>query len=51
MILSESAGLAAVNAAGAGIAVQDVPYAELQAKLLERNQLLKLDDVRTKPKK
>ncbi len=51
MILSESAGLAAVNAAGADIAVQDVPYAALQARLLERNQLLKLDDVRTKPKK
>jgi len=51
MILSESAGLAAVNAAAAGIAVQDVPYAELQAMLLERNQLLKLDDVCTKPKK
>lgn len=50
MILSESAALAAVNAAGAGIAVQDVPYAALKSRLLERNQLLKIEDIRTNPR-
>jgi hypothetical protein len=51
MILSESAGLAAVNVAEADIAVQDVSYATLYPKLLERNQLLKIAGVRTKSRK
>jgi flavin-dependent dehydrogenase len=45
MILSESAGLAAVEAARRDLAVQDVPYASLAPKLRERKQLLKIEDV------
>jgi hypothetical protein len=45
MILSESAGLAALQAARKNIAVQDVAYAALRPKLIERKQLLKIEDV------
>jgi hypothetical protein len=45
MILSESAGLAAVKAARAGIPVQDVSYDTLHPELLARQQLLKIDQV------
>lgn len=48
MILSESAGLAAVEAARADLAVQDVPYAALQPRLIERKQILKVEDVPAK---
>ncbi len=45
MILSESAGIAAVEAARRDLAVQDVAYASLRPRLLERKQLLKVEDV------
>jgi len=48
MILSESAGLAAVEAARADLAVQDVPYAALKPRLIERKQILKVGDVPAK---
>jgi hypothetical protein len=48
MILSESAGLAAVAASRADIAVQDVPYEALKRKLIERGQLLRIGDVPTR---
>ena len=51
MILSESAGLAALEAARADIAVQNVPYSTLRPKLLKRNQLLKLEELGTRRKK
>ena len=40
MILGESAGVAAAMAARAGVAVQAVPYADLQAKLRALHQKL-----------
>ncbi len=51
MILSESAGLAAVEAARQNIAVQDVAYAVLRPKLIERKQLLKIAEVPPPKKK
>ncbi len=42
MILSESAGLAAVEAARAGLAVQDVSYSALRPRLVARRQVLKV---------
>jgi hypothetical protein len=45
MILSESAGLAAVEAVRSKAAVQDVEYTSLLPKLKSRNQLLKLGDI------
>lgn len=47
MILSESAGIAAMEAAKADIAVQAVPYDFLRPKLINRNQLLKLEALST----
>ena len=49
MILSESAGIAAVEAARRDDAVQDVAYASIQPRLLERKQLLKIEDVPRPP--
>jgi len=40
MILGQSAALAASLAIDQGIGVQDVPYADLQAGLLEEKQVL-----------
>jgi hypothetical protein len=51
MILSESAGIAAVEAAREDIAVQDVPYERLLPELLKRKQILKIDDVPSHNKK
>jgi hypothetical protein len=45
MILSESAGLAAMDAVRKNIAVQEVSYDRLRPKLVERKQILKLDDL------
>ena len=45
MILGESAGLAAVEAARNGLAVQEVLYDSLLPKLKNRKQLLKLEDL------
>jgi hypothetical protein len=45
MMFSESAGVAAVEAARRDVAVQDVPYSALEPKLRERKQLLKIEDV------
>ncbi|MPY87206.1 MAG: FAD-dependent oxidoreductase [Luteitalea sp.] len=42
MILSESAGVAAIEAARSDVSVQRVSYAALRSKLLERGQLLKV---------
>jgi len=44
MILSESAGLAAVEAVRRDLSVQKVPYSSLFPKLLQRGQKLKLED-------
>jgi len=43
MILAQSAATAAVQAIDGGLAVQDVPYARLRAKLLEDGQVLELE--------
>jgi hypothetical protein len=40
MILGQSAATAAVMAIDKGLPVQDVPYAELRARLLEDGQVL-----------
>ncbi|MBI1367582.1 MAG: FAD-dependent oxidoreductase [Planctomycetes bacterium] len=48
MILSESAGLAAADAVRHDVAVQEVPYARLGPKLIERKQLVKLGDLSAK---
>lgn len=42
MILGESAGVAAAMAARGGIAVQEVPYAALRAKLRALHQKLEV---------
>ena len=51
MILSENAGVAAVEAVGKDIAVQDISYEALRPKLLKRKQILKIEDVPSPPKK
>jgi len=50
MILSESAGLAAMDAVRQDIAVQEVSYRRLLPKLMEREQLLKLEQLSGKTK-
>jgi hypothetical protein len=45
MLLSESAGLAAMEAVREEVAVQDISYHRLRAKLDARNQILKLENV------
>ncbi len=47
MMISESAGLAAVEAVGADVAVQDVAYSALRPKLEQRRQLVKIDSLRS----
>jgi len=42
MILGQSAGIAAALAAEADVAVQDLPYADLEPRLLAQNQVLEL---------
>ena len=42
MILGQSAAIAACKAIDSDLAVQDIPYEALKGKLLERNQILKL---------
>ena len=42
MILGESAGVAAAMAARGGVAVQDLPYAGLRAKLRALHQKLEI---------
>jgi hypothetical protein len=42
MILGESAGVAAALAVKSGVAVQDVPYADLQLKLRALHQKLEV---------
>ena len=51
MILSESAGVAAVTVVKKNIAVQDVPVAPLQQRLVARGQRLWLKDVPAPKKK
>jgi hypothetical protein len=51
MILSESAGVAAATAVKKNIAVQDVPVAPLQERLVARGQRLWLKDVPASKKK
>lgn len=51
MILSESAGVAAVTAVKKNIAVQDVPIGPLQQQLVARGQRLRLKDVPAAKKK
>ncbi len=50
MILSESAGLAAMEAVHGDIAVQEVSYERLLPNLIDRRQILKLEDVPEKEK-
>lgn len=51
MILGESAGVAAALAVRAGVAVQEVPYAELYPKLRALTQKVDLPKPKeTKPK-
>lgn len=45
MILSESAGIAAMDAVREDIAVQDVSYQRLRTRLIDRKQILKLGAV------
>jgi len=50
MILSESAGLAAMEAVHGDIAVQEVSYERLLPNLIDRRQILKFEDVPEKEK-
>jgi len=50
MILGQSAATAAVLAIDGNLAVQDVPYAALRARLLEDGQVLEHESSKVKPK-